>query len=504
MNFINHLNKRWPLGWELGVLLAGLGALFFYNIFTATSSPMPWGDEVMLCDPAIRWHLGHGFTSTAWASQDGNSFFSCNVPIYALLLRGWIEVFGLSLTSIRTFSFTCFCFAIFVLWLGIWRAAVLKSPLLRLAAIGLLCSGFGMVFMYRNARYDALAFLLTALLFYFWSDPCRARRLSAVFGLGFFVPWTGLQLIPYYFIACIFSVFLENKRYLDSILSLGIGSFFGLFSLLVLYFFQGTLKLFLSAIVGLGPYFKVGDRGYLSKFESLPHAFFGDPFEFWQTDRIDPSSAILFFILIFCLIWEVARKRQASPLIIAALGLAIIIPLALHLLAHFRIYYRWMVFVPCVICVFKFLENNQLILDKKLKIFLFGGLLMSGILGLPLRILFLGLSSDHRDYTSVQNAAAAHLDSSDTVYTDAIGYFAAVPHAKNVYSVGYILRMTDAEKAGINALAIGSDKEKVLGALSGTWTKIFDQQGSPQAFSGAYSLEIYRRKPCTYSIQATQ
>lgn len=459
---------------------------------------MPWGDEVMLSDPAVRWSLGMGFTSTAWAAQDGSSFFSGNVPLYPFLLRWWIELFGLNLTTIRAFSYTCFAFAMLLVWGAMIRTSLVKTPLFRIAVCGLLCTAFGMVFMYRNARYDSLAFLLVSFGFFAWSSPKNARKALWLFLAGFLAPWTGIQLLPYGATLFCLLILLQRPAPWGQIVAVSSGMAVGSTSLMLLYLYHGTLKSFIDSILGLGIYFKVANKGFGSKLLALPHAFAGNPFELWQTDRFDPSSAIILLLILGAAGFEFFRYRRFSRTTLFGVFLCLLLPVLFHILAHFRIYYRWMLFVPCTICFFVFLEKYRRDLPQVLFGVVIAAICAASLAGLPLRLLFLASSSKHRDYTAVQMAAATQIQPSDILYTDAIGYFAAVPWAKSVYSEGYLLRMTKEEKSLVTAVALGSDFDSVLKALPGDWYKTFSLRGSSEAFSGAYSLEIYRRVPMPY------
>jgi hypothetical protein len=480
--------------WETPLVFIGLLIFFSINLFTATVSPIPWGDEVMLSDPAIRWHLGQGFTSAAWAVQGKDQFFSANVPLYAVLLKEWIGLFGLTLTSIRSFSYACYFLAIGLLWLATVRFGLLRSCVSRLAVVLLLCTAFGMTFMYRNARYDALGVLLVSIVFIFLTAPSVRLSRVGILITGIFFPFAGLQLLPFILAIGLATLISVRPAPTRPLISLALGCSVGTVLLCALYLAQGTFGIFVQSALGCGVYFKTDSIGYFSKLISLPSAFLGNPFELWQTDRMDYSSLIVFLLILLLALTDYHRSRLISYPARFALLVSILVPLFMHLSAHFRIYYRWMTFIPCCICLLMILERLWNYISWRFRIVIVMALIGAMIIGLPARLAYFALSSGERNYATLKSLVAHEILPSDRIYSNGPAYFAAIAFNPHVLSEGYLLRMTPEEKNQITLLAVSPDKfDEVQAHIPGPWIKACELLPRSSAILGGYRVAFYRR-----------
>ena len=101
-------------------LLLALYAALLAAVLTDFRAVM--GDEAAYADPALRWHDGLGFTSSAW-EQAPHQLWASNCPLYALVLAGWLTVTGLdSLWGLRAFSVLLYLAGIALWIIGCRRA----------------------------------------------------------------------------------------------------------------------------------------------------------------------------------------------------------------------------------------------------------------------------------------------------------------------------------------------------------------------------------------------
>ena len=479
--------------WEASVVFIGLLIFFSINLFTATMSPIPWGDEVMLADPAIRWHFGQGFTSAAWAIQAKEQFFSANVPLYPVLLREWIGLFGPTLTSIRSFSYACFFLAIALLWWATVRMKLLRSSISRLSLVLLFCTAFGMTFMCRNARYDSLCLLLVSIAFILITVPRANLSKVGLPIIGIFLPFAGLQLLPFILIMSLVTLVIVRPAPMWPLIYLALGCSLGIALLCALYLSHGTFSIFVQSALGHGVYFKTESHRYFSKLFSLPNAFLGNPFELWQTDRMDYSSLIVFVLILLLSFTDFCRRKFASYPARFALLVSLLVPLFMHLSAHFRIYYRWMTFVPCAICLMMILEELWDSLSIKFRVAIIVALAGAAGIGLPARLAFLALHSEQRNYGSLKTLVDEKILPSDRIYSNGPAYFAAIASNPHVLSEGYLLRMTPDEISQITLLIVSPEKfNEVETRIPGPWIKTAELKPHSSSSFGAYRVAFYR------------
>jgi hypothetical protein len=479
--------------WEAFLVFIGLLICFSINLLTATMSPIPWGDEVMLADPAIRWHLGQGFTSAAWAIQPKEQFFSANVPLYPVLLREWIGLFGPTLTSIRSFSFFCFFLAIALLWWATVRMELLRNSVSRLALVFLFCTAFGMTFMCRNARYDSLCLLLVSIAFILLAAASARLSKVGLLIIGIFLPFAGLQLLPFIIIMSLVTLAVVRPAPKGHFLYLAFGCSLGIAMLCALYLAHGTFGIFVRSALGHGVYFKTEGNRYFSKLSSLPNAFLGNPFQLWQTDRMDYSSLIVFLLILLLSFTDYYRRKFVSYPARFALLVSLLVPLFMHLSAHFRIYYRWMTFVPCAICLMMILERLWNSISVRFRIAIVIALAGAAGIGLPARLVFLGLYAKERNYDSLKSLVANKILSSDRIYSNGPAYFAAVASNPYVMSEGYLLRMTPDEISRITLLIVSPEKfDEVKARIPGPWIKTGELMPQSSSPLGAYRVAFYR------------
>src|SRR5262249_7095259 len=130
-----------------------LFALFLVvSYVTASLSPIVQIDEVKYTDPA--WHLANegAFTSTAWTDQPNGKFFSGDVPLYPLMLAGWIKLVGFGVTEVRSLNIILAAFAIWLTVKAVTRSGLIQQPTIRVLFAMLLLFGYGTAMAYRYGR----------------------------------------------------------------------------------------------------------------------------------------------------------------------------------------------------------------------------------------------------------------------------------------------------------------------------------------------------------------
>jgi len=343
----------------------------------------------------------------------------------------------------------------------------------------------------RNARYDTLTMLLACAALASLTITRTRLRLAVLGLIGFSFPWAGIQLLP--FVAAIGLVTLVCIRPIPrkELISLGIGITTGAVSVCLLYLAKGTFPIFLASALGHGVYFKTENHGFFAKIFSLPSAFVGNPLELWQTDRMDYSSTIVLALVIAFSIFEFCRSRKLSMPAVFGLGVSFMVPVTMHLAAHFRIYYRWMAFIPCSICLLMLAERHWNSLSKRFRIAFVVACSIACLIGLPVRLAYLALHGKERNYASLKALISEQVQPSDHIYTNSSAYFAAIAKSKFVFSGGYLSCMTPSEKSEVNLLILSPETvDGVQEKIPGSWQKVGELNFRKP---GGLNCVIYRR-----------
>jgi len=87
-------------GYALAAVLALCLAL---SLLTATRSPTVWLDEVAYVDPGVMLAMTGKFVTTAWW-QSRHEVFGSLQPALSLIMGGWLDVFGVGLFQVRSFT----------------------------------------------------------------------------------------------------------------------------------------------------------------------------------------------------------------------------------------------------------------------------------------------------------------------------------------------------------------------------------------------------------------
>ena len=233
--------ERWRV---MGMLLVFL----LLNLVTGSRSPSVWMDEVMYADPAINWLRGDGFTSTAWSVQHGTEFWASNVPLHAVLLRGWLALTGVSALAVRSLNYLLFAAACYLLWDVTRRHALIVTRSLRLAFLATLLLGFGVSASYRSGRYDGVGILLSAGIAAIALRSLSLGAAALLFVSAALLPWAGVQLLPYWFALGLIAWLVSGRAAGRRLLVIAAGIMCGAAALVLFYQSRGVLGAFVNSV----------------------------------------------------------------------------------------------------------------------------------------------------------------------------------------------------------------------------------------------------------------
>jgi hypothetical protein len=440
--------------WVFFFLLAFLS----FNIFTATSYPLPSVDECMAAEPAINFMHGQGLSA---------HFFE-NVCTYSLLLVPWVQLFGASLRSIRSADILSMTAALFVLWSTTKRlGAVTRAPW-RLLMLALIATDFGVIFSYRSGRYDGFGVLLMSVAFWVMSIQSKRARVVSLFVFCLLVPWAGPQFMPVLFTAGLVLFLLFRSRYAMEVVSAFVGSVIGGAIFLAILSATGRLSRYLQ-FVGLQKrstefFSALFERGQFIHHNYIPKD--------WSVPFLFTGAIVLFVSL--------RRHRQAVWRSALSYGIlfTVLLTSLLLVVAKFPTYYSYMIVVPLAVSVCSGLSMCEAGRVRTAALLL---CLLSALAGAGLdAVAYMHDRRDH-DYSRMENFVDQSVRVDDVAYVEDQVYIAARQRARDVYypiSVpgpydGNVFPlMSQEQKDSITVLIVrptsAADAKRILG---GSWSE---------------------------------
>ena len=454
------------------------------NLATASRYPAVWVDEVQFSDPAVRLAGGAGFTSTAWFAQRSDEFFAGNVPLYSLLLSGWVRAFGVSPVAVRSLNYALAALLCLLLCrLALSRGWLSQDRSTLLAA--LILAGHSVMFSFRMGRYDVLSMCLFALGAWAWAQPSLRRSLPGLVAIGALLPWAGLQTLPAAVVYCALLWLLLGRGALWRGMAVGAGAVAGSAALFWLYWSHGVWTAFRASTSGIG---LIG-QSVAQKLAHLPAAYLSD------------KSAACLIVAACLLAW-----RGRTRLLTFALACAVLLPAALHLAGKFPVYYGWMTYLPLAVAVAAGLEAAP---RGRVRAAAFACAALAVTVGLPARMAAVAIQWRDRDPRAVEQMIdGARIGPADRVVADFKLYYALERRRVPLYLPTYLDAMTPAERASVTALLLRpEDAARATGILGGQWTPSGPEwTPAPRANrligkflrefrEEAYPLTLYRRPP---------
>ena len=468
------LQRRHEVLWLLLVSLSWLLA----NLLTASRSPTVWMDEVMFSDPAVSYHLGQGFTSTAWYGQTRSELFAGCPILHQLMLAGWLKLFGLSITAVRSLGYVFVLLGAWFMWHAVRRAGWISRPWLRLLLFVMLLTGYGMTFVYRCGRVDALLIMLTGATALACTLESSHKRWPLLFFLGTATTWTAYHAPVFAACAWLIAWLFQRGGCWRDVLAFGLGGGAGLAGLMAYIHAQDPEGRISKAIKTL---FITGGRS-------------------GPSGLADPSLALL-LLLLSVLVWRGRNQKWfewRSPFIFSLVA-AVAVPLLVWVVGRYPIYYSWMAWVLVIPGVFHALDHSWESLHRHAQTGALMVLLTAGVMGLPARLLLTAWEWKSRDYAPVVELAARHLKPGDWVFTDYAGYYAVKPIVEVAATEWFVPAMTVEDKRRLDWLMIApANLPRWSKELGGEWVDSgFAVESTQTGFGGGaakYNLRLYQRQ----------
>lgn len=422
------------------VVVALLVLLVGINIATADLYPLVWIDEVLLVEPAVNLATGSGLHSSAYSGQPRSEVWLSYMPLYPLVLSGWLRLFGVSLLSVRSFGIVLAAVSIGAVWLAARRHGILEARGSRIALVALAGCGAGISFSYRCGRGDTVTFALLAFSFLAVSDRSPLRRRLALLALGALVPISGLQGMAYVALLGALLFLFVGRKVLEPVVILVAGSALGLAALFLVLRAMGLWGIFSRVILagrGLGGNLLVNALDRLSAFPKV---------------AIEDHSAILLALLCLAGLFSLREGSRSRILSAQAFGAlcAVWIPTLMCAAGRYALYYAWMVWIPLCLAALRFHERGQAsVVSPAVRRAV---LVAAALVGLPLQLALGFLNHSARSARLVDGMVASEVPPGLVVYCDPAAYYAVRRRASKVLLTTYNAQITAEEITSVGAV----------------------------------------------------
>ena len=478
-----------PPKWTEWCVVAGL-LLSFLAFHAATYNwyPVAWSDEATYSEPAINLAQDRGFTTSAWQFQPSGTFWAVNPPLYGLVLSLWLRITGTSLLAVRSFNFSLFALAVFLVWVAAWRFRLIRFAPLRLVLLVIIELGYGINLSSRSARPDVLGMLGLVLLFLAFSIRSSRQRGSFLFLIAMVIPWTGLHVALYTAVVTLIVRIFHRGVSLGDLLCVGFGLVAGGGLLAGFLAWHHAFAHFQTSV------HVVTQAGGLSRLGHAVVCYFKDL-----------SCLPLILATGFSLAARSAVFAPSERRIVLTYGLVYLaVPVVFCLAGDFRAYYAYMIYVPLVLgfgCAWSESKAG-------------GGLgrptggriifVVSGIaailVGLPLRLGLTVAFCDVEPRAELENIIASRIGRDDVVFSEDFTFFETkrmTPHvyvpfsAKGLCPIGLSgLDLTAEERSRVNVMIVKPDQaDSTAQYFGGKWTAV----GAP--FGDSVSVAKIARLP---------
>jgi hypothetical protein len=480
-----------------GILLA----FFWIGLAICSLHPDAWGDEVMYTDPSARYTAGKGFTSTAWPSQSSTEFWAGNCPLHQVILIPWLQVFGVSVQTVRSLNVLLVTLSAWVLWLAAKRGGCIASAGGRLCFVFLLLSSSSSTYMTHYGRPDAITLLIASgMVWAFAAAPAAWRKWLAVL-LGALAPWAGLQLVAMAVAVSLFYLLLARRLALPFCGWLACGIGIGLLTLGGFYAAHGVARRFVENTLASGHTFS-GQLAQLAvkrdaKAVSKASERLDNIAHFYQAWLVDSSFPWVMLCIFVSSYWAWRQKlfKIVSPLgfaLTAGLGVPILVLLA----GKYPEYYGWMGFLIVSFCGISAASQFWGAWPVSMRCLATAPLLAACWAGLPSDLLS---GRPPAKPAEVRNFVQANLSASDRVLVDGPAYYAAVNYAAETYYMLYaggrgLREMPGTERDAVTALVIHPSHLEVCAAkVGGRWQEAATYEMTADTTVPNRRLVVYRR-----------
>lgn len=329
-----------------------------YSLLTITNE-FPWMDEVMFIDPVASYLNTGVWTTNAW--EGANSWY---MPLYQMLMMGWISIFGFSFEVCRSLNLV-FMFLLGLSCLKIMQL-IFRSDLSKSTVI-LYTSLFWcfeeLAWMSRNGRVDILGALIASLLIFSIVKSIFNSKLNtiAIIIYSTLLILSGIQaavfIVALYFLFII--LYKTHRRFiLKSAAYTILGYGIGFSASCVFMYFIGNLKGFIMSFINMSAtlhkiYYQY-IRPAISNNEPIiisneHNNILQNIIESYSSYSFIALLLLCLIVIIFLIKKRINPIRTNAPFILFLISLYI--PVFMNFAGRFSEYYRWMCYIPTIMAI---------------------------------------------------------------------------------------------------------------------------------------------------------
>ncbi len=269
-----------PLSHSPQLVWLALTAVALFMAFIGLRVHYVWIDEVAYAEAAINYVKDGSYTSVAFFTSRADETHVSPTPAHSFLLIGWLKLFGVSQTAVRSLPLLLAVVATIVFWRACLRTGLIHSAAAGTILVSVALLSYGFSFSYTTARPDAVAVVVLSTMFYLAVRPPSALVLGTFTALAVALPFVQSAAVIYAFIlSAVLLVFVRGPA-LRPVLLACAGMIAGLLLQVVMYKMAGVWEAWVALLrsersVGLAQYLleRLSLRGLLNHSNTLPKDF---------------------------------------------------------------------------------------------------------------------------------------------------------------------------------------------------------------------------------------
>lgn len=384
-----------------------------------------WIDEVYFAEPAINFLSGDGYTSSAWNVGLSNDTHATTAPAYSFLLIGWLKLFGVSQTAVRSLPLLLAVLATAVFWRACLRAGLIHSASAGIMLVSVILLSYGFSFSYTTARPEALSALVLAAMFYFTSGLTSRVTYLAFSAMAFMLPFIQWSAVIYAFLlAAVLLLFLKH-RILRHLLIGAAAILCGLLCQYALYQALGVWDEWLGTL---------SSERSLSIVQQLLSRLSIDALRGHSNTLPKDFSALVLLggVVLLGLASFILRVDRRQMLMKAALAIFVAVVCGMFIVGKFPTYYGWMLTFPLaaiLAAMFDRLPAGQRVLRAGVVAIA----VLACLVGFPVQAAVALNDWPYRTPARVDAWLRTQIRPDDTVFCDYPFYYLAKEKARKVF-----------------------------------------------------------------------
>jgi hypothetical protein len=396
-----------------------------------------WIDEVAYAEAAVNYVKDGTYTSAAFFTARADETHVSPTPAHSFLLIGWLKLFGVSQTAVRSLPLFLALLATVIFWRACLRAGLIHSAAAGTMLVSVVLLSYGFSFSYTTARPDAVAVLVLSFMFYLAVRPSSAISLGAFVLLAVALPFVQSAAVIYAFILSAVLLFFVRGLALRPVFLACAGMVAGILLQVAVYKMAGVWDAWVALLrsersVSLAQYLleRLSLSALLNHSNTLPKDF--------------SAFVLLGGVVLLGLATFIFRLDRCQTLPKAALTIFVAVLCGMFIVGKFPTYYGWMLTFPLaaiLAAMFDRLPAGQRVLRAGAVAIA----VLACLVGFPVQAAVALNDWPYRTPARVDAWLQTQIRPDDTVFCDYPFYYLAKEKAHKVFVGRYSRVMTPEE-----------------------------------------------------------